>query len=108
LNRLICKEVETLAAAHCPLGHQLLQKWDIPEICCQIARDHHSSDLSAGDLPLISVRLANNGSRKLGLGLDPNPSLDLSSTAEASLLNTGGVLLSELESMLQDHLSIAA
>ncbi len=99
---------ETLVAAHCPLGHQLLQKWNIPEIYCQIARDHHSGDLSSGDLPLIIVRLANNGSRKLGLGLDPNPSLDLSSTAEASLLKTGDVLLAELESMLQNHLSIAA
>ena len=97
-----------LEAAHCQLGHRLLQKWSVPEIYCQIARDHHSTDLSSEDLPLIIVRLANNGSRKLGLGLDPEPSLALGETPEAKLLKVDGELLSELESMLEEHLSIAA
>jgi HD-like signal output (HDOD) protein len=99
---------EILLAAHCQLGYQLLQNWNIPEIYCQIARDHHSDDLSSGDLPLVIVRLANNGSRKLGLGLDPNPTLELGATPEASLLNVGEDLLGELESMIEEHLSIAA
>jgi len=99
---------EVLLTAHCQIGHQLLQSWNIPEIYCQIARDHHSEDLSSGDLPLIIVRLANNGSRKLGLGLDPNPALELSATQEASTLGIGDDLLSELESMLEQDLTIAA
>jgi HD-like signal output (HDOD) protein len=99
---------EILLTAHCQLGHKLLQSWNVPEIYCQIARDHHCADLSSGDLSLTIVRLANEGSRKLGLGLDPNPSLDLAATPEASLLKVGEILLAELEVMLEDHLSIAA
>jgi HD-like signal output (HDOD) protein len=98
---------ETLQTAHCELGYRLLLGWHVPEIYCQIARDHHSEDLS-GDLPLTIVRLANEGSRKLGLGLDPDPSLILSATPEASLLKVSEILLAELEVMMEDHLSIAA
>jgi HD-like signal output (HDOD) protein len=99
---------ETLSSAHCHVGHKLLQNWNIPEIYCQIARDHHSKEFSSGDLSLAIVRLANEASRKLGLGLDPNPSLELASTPEASLLKVSGELLEEMEIMIEDHLSIAA
>jgi HD-like signal output (HDOD) protein len=98
---------EVLQTAHCELGYRLLLGWRVPEIYCQIARDHHSEDLS-GDLPLAIVRLANEGSRKLGLGLDPDTSLILAATPEASLLKVSEILLAELEVMIEDHLSIAA
>ena len=99
---------EILATAHCPIGYKLLQDWNVPEIYCQIARDHHSEEISEGDLPMTIVRLANEGSRKLGVGLDPNPSLVLAATPEASLLNVSEILLAELEVMIEDHISNAA
>jgi HD-like signal output (HDOD) protein len=99
---------EVLMAAHCQIGYQLLKNWNAPAIYCQIARDHHSEELSTWDLPLTIVRLANNGSRKLGLGLDPNPALNLVNTPEASVLHVGEALLAELESMMENHLSVAA
>jgi putative nucleotidyltransferase with HDIG domain len=99
---------EILSEAHCQIGYKLLQQWNVPEIYCQIARDHHSQDFSSSDFSLIIVRMANEGSRKVGLGLDPNPSLVLSTTIEANLLNIKEDLLEELESMIQQHLSIAA
>ncbi len=49
------------------------------------------------DLLLAVVRLANEGSRKLGLGLDPNPSLIFAATPEASLLKVNEITLAELE-----------
>lgn len=96
-----------LRFAHCEMGYRLLMSWNIPEIYGQIARDHHSEDLSE-DLPMAIVRLANQGSRRLGLGLDPNPELILSATPEAKMLQVGEKLLSEMEEMIEDHLSIAA
>jgi len=98
---------ELLQTAHCELGHRLLASWHVPEVYCQIARDHHSEDLSE-DLPLAIVRLANAGSRKLGLGLDPNTSLVLSETVEASMLQAGQALLDELQIMIEEHLVLAA
>jgi hypothetical protein len=85
----------------------LLLNWNIPEVYCQIARDHHAEDHSE-DLPLAIVRLANEGSRRLGLGLDPDPELILSAIPEANMLQVSDKLLSELEEMIEDHLSIAA
>lgn len=99
---------EILATAHCPIGYKLLQDWNVPEVYCQIARDHHSEEISEGDLPMTIVRLANEGSRKLGVGLDPNPSLVLAATPEASLLKVSEILLAELEVMIEDHISNAA
>jgi HD-like signal output (HDOD) protein len=99
---------EILQIAHCRIGHKMLQDWNIPGIYCQIARDHHSAEIPSGDLPLAIVRLANEGSRKLGLGLDPDCSLVLAETPEASLLKVRESLLDELTEMLEDHLAIAA
>jgi putative nucleotidyltransferase with HDIG domain len=99
--------IDILQMSHCELGHRLLVSWNVPDVYCQIARDHHSEDFS-GDLPLAIVRLANAGSRKLGLGLDPNPSLVLSETMEAGMLKVGDTLLAELEAMIEEHLTIAA
>jgi HD-like signal output (HDOD) protein len=99
---------QLLLAAHCELGYKLLTQWNVPEIYCQIARDHHIEELPAGDLPLTIVRLANEGSRKLGLGLDPNTSVVLKATLEAGLLKVSETLLEELQAMLEDHLTIAA
>jgi HD-like signal output (HDOD) protein len=98
---------DILQAGHCALGHRLLTSWNVPQVYCQIARDHHSEDMS-GDLPLTIVRLANEGSRKLGLGLDPNPSLILSETPEAGLLKVEDTLLDELQAMIEEHLMAAA
>lgn len=100
--------IDIIVATHAQMGYRLLQKWNVPELYCQIARDHHMGGMSPEDLPLLIVCLANNGSRKLGLGLDPQPSIDLAQTPEANLLRVGEVLLSELGSMLQEHLSAAA
>jgi len=99
---------ELLLTAHCQVDYKLLKDWNIPEVYCQIARDHHSENLSAGDLPLVIVRLANEASKKLGVGLNPNPSLILAATPEAGILRAGEILLAELEVMLEDHLAQAA
>jgi HD-like signal output (HDOD) protein len=99
---------EILQTAHCNLGYKMLQKWNIPEIYCQIARDHNIVTVHSEDLPLLIVRLANEGSRKLGLGLHSNKSLDPILIPEANLLNVNAELLEELQDMLENHITIAA
>jgi HD-like signal output (HDOD) protein len=98
---------EILATAHTSLGFGFLKHWDIPEIYCEIARDHHSTDFDPSKIPLVTVRLANNAGAKMGLSLQPNPSIILSALPEAQCLNASDILLAELEIMMEDSLSPA-
>ena len=106
LTPAVIKEV--LDAAHTQLGYNLLRRWNLPEIYCRIAQQHHSEEFDSADLPLVIVRLANEASNKLGYGLNPDPSLVLSATPEAQCLKAGEVLLAELEIMLEDELEQSA
>jgi len=99
---------EILTATHCSMGYRLLQSWNLPEDFCCMARDHHAEEIAPDNIPLAIVRLANESTRKLGVGLDPNPNIVLAATPEASLLKTSELLLAELEVMLEDHLASAA
>jgi putative nucleotidyltransferase with HDIG domain len=108
LNPFPALLIEILQTEHCNIGFKMLQAWNIPEIYCQIARDHNSEIVHSEDLPLLIVRLANEGSRKLSLGLYSEQSLDLAQLPEANLLNVSAELLEELQDMLENHLTIAA
>jgi putative nucleotidyltransferase with HDIG domain len=99
---------EVLVAAHTKLGNDLLRRWNIPEIYCRIALSHHEEEFDGTDLTLAIVRLANDASRKIGTGLDPDPTLVLSSTPEAHILKISDVVLAELEVMLEDHVEMPA
>jgi HD-like signal output (HDOD) protein len=96
---------EILAAAHAPLGYNFLKHWDIPNVYCEIARDHHQVDFDPSNIALVTVRLANNAGAKMGLSLRPNPSMILSVLPEAQCLNANDILLAELEIMMEDSLS---
>jgi HD-like signal output (HDOD) protein len=98
---------EILATAHPAVGYRFLKHWDIPELYCDIARDHHLKDFDPSNIPLVTVRLANNAGSKMGLSLQPNPSLILSGLPEAQCLNANEILLAELEIMMEDSLSAA-
>jgi putative nucleotidyltransferase with HDIG domain len=96
---------EILTTTHCELGYKLLRGWNLPDDYCTIVRDHHIEEVPPDMFPLAIVRLANESSKKLGVGLDPNPDMILAATAEANMLKTSELLLAELEIMLEDHLS---
>ena len=53
---------EFIVTNHCRIGYEILKRWDIPDVYCQIARDHHNQEFAAGDQSLVIVRLANNSS----------------------------------------------
>jgi putative nucleotidyltransferase with HDIG domain len=99
---------ELLAVNHCRVGYNLLKAWNIPEIYCQIARDHHNEEFPAGDLTMAIVRLANEGSRQLIPGANPNNKLVLADSSEAALLKVNESHLDELQTMLEEHLVMVA
>jgi putative nucleotidyltransferase with HDIG domain len=96
---------EVLDVAHTQLGYNLLTRWNIPKTYCQIALTHHNEEFDASNLTLVTVRLANEATKKVGVGLNPDPSIVLTSTAEAHLLKVSDVLLAELEVMLEVHIA---
>jgi HD-like signal output (HDOD) protein len=98
---------EVLAAAHTSLGYNLLKSWNIPEVYCHIARDHHLDDYDPTDTTLVIVRLANEASGKMGIGLHSDPALVLAATPEALTLKASDIQLAQLEVMLEDHLDQA-
>lgn len=99
---------ELLTTSHCQIGHNLLKRWKVPEIYCQIARDHHNAESPAGDLTMSIVRLANKGSLILSSDSDTNHAVELAESPEAALLKVNEALLTELQAMLAEHLIMAA
>jgi hypothetical protein len=64
-------------------------------------------DFDVSRFALVCVRLANHATHKMGLSLQPNPSLVLGALPEAQCLNTSDIMLAELEIMLEDSLAAA-
>jgi putative nucleotidyltransferase with HDIG domain len=93
---------EVLAVAHTEIGFEFLKTWNIPDVYCRIARDHHKPECDSSDPALLVIRLANAAASKMGISLTPEPSLILNSLPEAQMLGAGDVLLAELEIMLED------
>ncbi|MDR0843232.1 MAG: HDOD domain-containing protein [Acidobacteriota bacterium] len=99
---------EFIAANHCQIGYEVLKRWEIPDVYCQIGRDHHRPEIPVDDLPLAIVRLANNSSLLLfGDSADAARPF-LVETPEATLLKVDEDLLVELQETLEEHRTVAA
>ena len=98
---------EVLDNAHTDVGHRLLQTWHLPEVYQTIVRDHHLEHPDAANVALQIVRLANHACNKVGVGLNPNPSLVLCATGEAATLGMTEIALAELEIILEDVMAQA-
>ncbi len=94
---------EVLLVAHAELGFDLLRRWNVPDLYCRIARDHHLDSFDVSDIPLALVRLANAAAAKTSLSLDPDPTVVLGALPEALGLGAGEVLLAEIEILLEDQ-----
>ncbi len=95
--------LEAVNDLHTEQGYLLMQKWNIPEQYCLIARDHHQDPLTdADDSLMLLVRLANMACAKLGIGFKSAPELDTSSSQEAEILNLTEQDLAEMEVKLED------
>lgn len=99
--------IEVLDTMHAEYGMQLLQRWNLPELYCVIARDHHRDDYDTNDTLLTVVRLVNLACHKVGIGMQHDPSLVLAATSEAQALGASEILLAELEILLEDAMALA-
>jgi putative nucleotidyltransferase with HDIG domain len=96
---------EVLISAHTEVGYDLLKRWNVPEVYCRIARDHHLSTFDPTDIPHAIVRLANAATSKVSLSLNPDPTIVLGAMPESVALGAGEILLAELEILLEDQTS---
>jgi len=99
---------EVVTQVHADVGHELLRSWHLPAVYLTIVRDHHVEPVDTTNVPLLIVRLANQGCRKAGLALDTDDSVALAATVEAAALGMSEVALAELEIILEDVRGVAA
>jgi len=99
---------EVMQQLHTDQGYSLMLHWNLPEKYCQIARDHHLSDLDGNNFVLLLVRLANQMCHKMGIGLIEDPSIVMIETPEAVQLQLSEVDLARLEVRLEDAQVFAA
>ncbi|UFS72047.1 HDOD domain-containing protein [Geomonas sp. RF6] len=98
---------EVLSSLHVEQGYQLMLKWHMPDIYCDVVRLHQADQWPQGNPLLAVVRLANLACRRLGIGIDSDPSLLLFTAAESHVLGLKDVVLAELEILLEDTLERA-
>jgi putative nucleotidyltransferase with HDIG domain len=93
---------EIIDAGHTRHGSELARHWNLPEIYCDVVRDHHREDLAAAGTLLNLVALADKACVQLGIGLDRDPSIRLDATDEAVMLAASDLVLAQLSIMLED------
>lgn len=97
---------EVMDNFHTERGYSLLKNWNLPEIYCNIARDHHSEEFDSNDILLVMVRLVNKACNKLGIGLDKDSSIVLAATPEANILGLSELSLAKLEITIEDSMGL--
>ena len=97
---------EVMKNFHSERGYSLLKNWNLPEIYCDIARDHHSEEFDSNDILMAIVRLVNKTCNKLGIGLNKDTSLVLAATPEAHVLGLSELFLAKLEITIEDSMGL--
>ena len=90
---------------HCQIGYETMKRWEIPDVYCQIARDHNRLEFATEDQALVIVRLANNSSLLLN---EEEMVPFLSVTSEVQALDIEETTLLELQKTLGIHKETAA
>lgn len=97
---------EVLTSLHVEQGHQLMEKWHMPPIYCEVVAGHEGERWDRGNVLLAMVRLANLACRKLGIGIRNEPGTMLLASAEAQVLGLKEIALAELEIVIEDALKV--
>ena len=99
---------EVLDQMHTAQGALLLQRWNLPDIYCEVVAKHHQEDFNSNDTILATVRLVDLACHKLGIGLHEDPTVVLAATREGEALGVSELLAAELEIMIEDATALTA
>jgi len=97
---------ELIDSGHARLGHDLARHWNLPEVYCNVVRDHHGENLDDAGTLINLVALADKACMQLGIGLEKDASLRLDATNEAAMLGASDLALAQLSIMLEDTLEL--
>lgn len=97
---------EVLATLHVEQGYELMVQWQMPLLYCDIVAGHQKERWDQANVLLAMVRLANLACRKLGIGMNRDPSVLLFASAEAQVLGLKETALAELEIVIEDALAV--
>lgn len=94
--------VEIIETGHTRRGYELARHWHLPDIYCDVVRDHHEENLSEAGTLINLVALADKACVQLGIGLDKDASIRLDAADEAVMLGAKDLVLAQLSIMLED------
>lgn len=94
---------EVLATLHVEQGHQLMVQWQLPQVYCDIVAGHQQERWDQANVLLAMVRLSNLTCRKVGVGLNRDPTVLLFASNEAQVLGLKETALAELEIIIEDN-----
>ena len=94
--------LEVFAAHHVEQGRRLMKQWNMPEIYCHVAADHHNDSVDPEDTVMVIVRFVNAVCKVKGLGLICDESIPLLELPEAALLGIDEALLESLFQSLDE------
>jgi HD-like signal output (HDOD) protein len=95
---------EVLETLHVAEGYQVMKRWNLPDLYCEITKGHHLPDWDDANHLLSMVRLVNRACHKLAIGLKREEGLVLLTTLEAQKLDIKEITLAELEIAIEDAL----
>lgn len=98
--------MEMIEALHCEFGHELMQRWNLPETYRLIGLHHHAESCDMGDVLMVTIRLVDQVCRKMGIGCSAEPELVPAASEEAAALLLNEIALADLEITLEDKLGL--
>jgi len=93
---------ELLESLHGEHGHRLMKRWNLPELYCNVGRDHHAEPVDPAQPVLAIVRLMDQVCAKMGIGGEAQPDLMPAASAEVRILGLNELRVAELEILLED------
>uniref|UniRef100_C6E299 Putative signal transduction protein n=1 Tax=Geobacter sp. (strain M21) TaxID=443144 RepID=C6E299_GEOSM len=78
--------LEMFDELHVEQGCRLMEHWNMPKVYYNVVANHHDQNFDTTDIVLTAVRLVNKACKLKGIGLISDPTLDLETEPEASLL----------------------